>query len=388
MNQVQLKTGRDKPVHQRHPWLFSGAIQRVPPQAADGDVVDVVSSMGEWLARGYLNRRSQIRVRLLTWDAAEQVDDEFWLRRLNRAVAGRAALADDDQTTAYRLVHAESDGLPGLVVDRYGDWLVTQWMTLGIERQKEVLVGLLMDVAQPRGIYERSDLPARSHEGLEPRSGLLAGEMPPPSVEVRENGHRFAVNIISGQKTGFYLDQRDNRQRVIRHVAGGLVLNSFAYTGAFAVYALAAGAQHVTNVDSSYKALTLAEHNLSLSGFDPDTQAEQIAGDVFQVLRDLRDSGRRFDVVILDPPKFAQAKRHVESAARGYKDINLLAMQLLQPGGILATFSCSGLVSADLFQKIVFAATLDAGREVQLLEQLGQPVDHPVLLTFPEGAYL
>ncbi|MBC8450236.1 MAG: class I SAM-dependent methyltransferase [Chloroflexi bacterium] len=388
MTRVFLRAGKERPVRLRHPWLFSGALGRIETEASDGDVVDVVSAGGEWLARGYLNRSSQITVRLLTWDTEEQIDRDFWRRRLQRAIAGRAALAADPQTTAYRLVHAESDGLPGLVVDRYGDWLVAQFLTLGIERQKEALVELLMELAEPQGIIERSDVAVRRKEGLERRSGLLAGDAPPPLVEVQEHGHRFAVDIVAGQKTGFYLDQRQNRQRVAAYAAGRETLNAFAYTGAFAVYALAAGARHVTNVESSYEALELAEHNLALNGFDPDQQAEQIAGNVFEVLRGFRDAGRQFDLAILDPPRFAETRGQVEAATRGYKDINLLALQLLRPGGILATFSCSGLVSEDLFQKVVFGASVDAGRDVQILERLSQPPDHPVLLAFPEGAYL
>ena len=394
MVRVLLKPGREKPVINRHPWLFSGAIRRIEGEAADGDVVDVVSATDEWLARGYLNRRSQITVRLLTWDAEEQIDRDFWKRRLQRAIASRAALAADPETTAYRLVHAESDGLPGLVVDRYGDWLVAQFLTAGIERQKKTIIELLMGMEmkmkmkKPRGIYERSDVAVRHKEGLEPYAGLLAGQMPPPLAEVREHGHRFSVDITAGQKTGFYLDQRENRQRVAAYAAEKEVLNAFAYTGAFAVYTLAMGAKHVTNVESSFEALELAERNLALNGFDPDCQAEQIAGDVFGVLRNFRDTARQFDLIILDPPKFAQTKRQIQSATRGYKDINLLALKLLRPGGILATFSCSGLISTDLFQKVVFGAGVDAGRDVQLLEWLGQPPDHPVLLSFPQGAYL
>jgi len=388
MARILLRAGKERPVQLRHPWLFSGAVARIEDEANDGDVVDVISAGGEWLARGYLNRSSQITVRLLTWDAGEQIDGEFWRRRLERAIAGRAALAADPATTAYRLVHAESDGLPGLVVDRYDDWLVTQFLTLGIEHQKEAIVELLMELAEPRGITERSDVAVRRKEGLEPRRGLLAGDAPPTLVEVQEHGHRFAVDIAAGQKTGFYLDQRQNRRRVAAYAAGREALNGFAYTGAFAVYVLAAGARYVTNVESSTEALELAEHNLALNGFDPDQQAEQMAGNVFEVLRGYRDAGRQFDLVILDPPKFAETRGQVEAATRGYKDINLLALQLLRPGGILVTFSCSGLVSEELFQKVVFGASVDAGRNVQVLERLGQPPDHPVLLAFPEGAYL
>jgi len=388
MPRVVLKPGKEKPVRLRHPWLYSGAISAIADEAIDGEVVEVISSAGEWLARGYVNRRSQIRVRLLSWDGDERIDREFWRRRLERSFAGRSSLTEDTRTTAYRLAHAESDGLPGLVVDRYGDWLVVQCLTLGIERRKRTIVELLTEVLAPRGIYERSDAAARKLEGLEPQAGLLVGDTAPGLVDVREHAHSFAVNIAEGQKTGFYLDQRDNRVRVAAYARGARVLNCFAYTGAFAVYALAAGARHVTNVESSYASLELAEHNLALNGFDPDEQTEQIAGNVFEVLRDFGALRRRFDLIILDPPKFVQAKRHLQAATRGYKDINLLALQMLDPGGILATFSCSGLVSTDLFQKVIFGASIDAGRDLQILERLGQSPDHPVLLSFPEGSYL
>ena len=404
MPTLTLKPGREKSVRNRHPWLFSGAIQRIERDAQDGDVVDVHSDIGQWLARGYLNRRSQIQVRLLSWDEDQAIDEGFWRGRLQRAIAGRAALAAtpeisevaaDDwrlpkslQINAYRLVHAESDGLPGLVVDRYGDWLVMQCLTLGIERVKPLLARLLAELCQPAGIVERSDVDVRQKEGLRPAVGMLHGEAPAGPVEIVEHGQRFLVDLLGGQKTGFYLDQRENRRRVAAYCQGARVLNAFSYSGGFAVYALAAGAQHVVNLDSSLEALELAERNLALNGLDPDAQAEGVAGDVFQVLRDWRASGQRFDVIILDPPKFAHSQQQVERAARAYKDINLLAMQLLQPGGMLATFSCSGLLSADLFQKIVFGASVDAGRDVQVVERLSQGPDHPVLLSFPEGEYL
>jgi len=388
MANIVLKPGREKSVLRRHPWLFSGAIQDIEGQPADGEVVDVLDSRRSWLARGHLNRNSQIVVRLLTWDSTEQVSRQLWRRRLEMAVSARARLAADDSTTAYRLVHAESDGIPGLIVDRYADWLVVQFLTMGIDRQRQIFADLLSELLAPKGIYDRSDVAVRRKEGLEETAGPLAGACPPPLVEIREHGLRFVVDVAGGQKTGFYLDQRENRHRVSLWAAGREVLNSFSFSGGFGVYAMAAGATRVINVDTSLPALEQAEHNLTLNGFDPDHQTEQIAGDVFQLLRDYRQQGQRFDMVILDPPKFALSKANVEAAARGYKDINLLAMQILNPGGILATFSCSGLVSPDLFQKILFGASVDAGRDVQILEQLGQPADHPVLLSFPEGAYL
>lgn len=371
----------------RHPWIFSGAIKRIEGQGDDGDIVEVADSQGHFLARGYLNRRSQIAVRLLTWDEDEVVGKNFWRGRLERALASRQALAEDPHTNAYRLVNAESDLLPGLILDRYGDYLAAQFLTLGIERWKAELVDLMADLLEPRGIYERSDMEVREKEGLAQISGLLHGEEPPDLVEITENGYRFLVDIKRGQKTGFYLDQRDNRQKLTRYCRGKEVLNCFAYTGAFAVYAAAAGARRITNVESSAEALELARRNMALNGF-ADRDDEYVEGDVFQVLREYRHQGRTFDLIILDPPKFAYSQDQVEAACRGYKDINLLAMQILAPGGILFTFSCSGLVSSDLFQKVLFAASVDAGRDVQVIEKLSQSSDHPILLTFPESEYL
>ncbi len=385
MGRVVLRAGREKPVLRRHPWVFSGAVARIEGPAQDGDLVRVADSRGRDLATGYLNRRSQIVVRLLTWETGEQVDAAFWSRRLQRAIAGRQRLAADPATDAYRLVHAEADGLPGLIVDRYGDWLVVQCLTLGMARRRAEIVSLLAGLLRPRGIYGRDDAEVRRKEGLPLEKGLLWGEEPPGRVEVREQGCRFLVDIRRGHKTGFYLDQRENRQRVAACCAGAEVLNAFAYTGGFGVYAGRAGARSVVNVDTSAGALALAAENVALNGCPPQ---EMVVGDLFRLLRTWRDRGRAFDLVILDPPKFAASQAQVRDASRGYKDANLLAMRLLRPGGLLATFSCSGLVSADLFQKIVFGASLDAGREVQIIGRLSQGADHPVLLTFPESAYL
>ncbi|NLE76033.1 MAG: class I SAM-dependent rRNA methyltransferase [Chloroflexi bacterium] len=385
---VVLKPGRDKPVRQRHPWVFSGAVARMEPPShgplQDGDVVVVADARGQFLARGYLNRRSQIVVRLLTWDPAEQVDDGFWLRRLQAAVARRGPLGPE---AAGRLVHAESDLLPGLIVDRYADYLAVQFLTLGVERRRELLVRGLADLLQPRGIFERSDVDVRSKEGLGVRTGLLWGDEPPDAVFIHEGDLHFLVDLKRGQKTGFYLDQRENRSRVLRYAAGAQVLNGFAFSGGFGLAALQGGARHVVNVDESVASLELAERNFSLNGWGED-QAEYLAGDMFQVLRGYRQAGRTFDLIILDPPKFAHRSADVQAAARGYKDINLLAFQLLRPGGILFTFSCSGAISADLFQKVVFGASVDAQRDAQILERLTQASDHPVLLAFPESDYL
>jgi len=385
---VHLHPGKDKPVRHRHPWIFSGAIERVRGDLAPSGVVDVLDSRGEWLARGYANPKSQIVVRLLTWDREEELGAGFWRGRLAAAAVRRADLAADPQTDAYRLIYAESDGLPGLVVDRYGDWLATQFLTAGVEARRELLLASLAELFEPRGIVDRSDVAVRRQEGLALHSGLVWGEPPPDDLAILEYDHRFRADLLGGQKTGFYLDQRENRRIVGMHARGQRVLNAFSFTGAFAVYALAGGARHVTNLDSSHEALVGAEHALRLNGFDPDTQADAIAGDVFQVLRSFRDEGRQFDMVILDPPKFARSKAELDGATRGYKDINLLALKLLAPRGLLATFSCSGLVAPDLFQKIVFGASVDAGRDAQIIAKLGQGADHPILLSFPEGEYL
>ncbi|MBN1400759.1 MAG: class I SAM-dependent rRNA methyltransferase [Anaerolineae bacterium] len=387
MDVVRLRPGRDKALRNRHPWIFSGAIQRPRVDIPPGEVVDVCDHAGQFLARGYYNPQSQIVIRGLTWERHEAIDVDFWRRRLRAAVARRQRLLDKEETTACRLVFAESDGLPGLIVDRYGDWLVLQSLTLGIERWKETLVGLLVELCAPRGIYERSDVDVRRHEGLAQVTGSLCGEMPPDRVEIFEHGKRFWVDLLGGHKTGFYLDQRENRRQVAPYCAGAEVLNVFSYTGAFAIYAAAAGARQVTNLDSSAEALAWAEGHMALNGH-ADLPATYLQGDAFQVLRQLVDEGRHYDVVILDPPKFAFSRAQLTAATRGYKDINMLAMRLLRPGGWLCSFSCSGLVSADLFQKVLFGASVDVGREARIVTWLSQSDDHPVLLTFPEGAYL
>jgi 23S rRNA (cytosine1962-C5)-methyltransferase len=382
---VVLKPGREKPVLNHHPWIFSGAIDRILGTVEDGALVDVVDRGGGFLATGYVNRRSQIVVRLLSWQSGQKIDSAFWRHRLERAIEGRAQLARDPLTNSYRLVHAESDGLPGFVVDRYGPWLVVQSLTLGISQFQNEIVSQLATLLNPQGIFARNDAAVRRKEGLPLETGLLTGEPLPERIEILESGLRFLVDPAQGHKTGTYLDQRDNRQRVAAYCGGADVLNAFAYTGGFGVYAGTAGASSVTNVDTSMEALELAEENLELNDCLPQ---ELLVGDVFQVLRGLCDEGRSFDLVILDPPKFATSRGQIKNASRGYKDLNLWAMRLLRPGGVLVTFSCSGLVSTDLFQKIIFGASIDAERDVQILERLAQGPDHPVLLTFPESAYL
>ncbi len=391
--QIILKPGKDKALRARHPWIFSGAIARVDA-ARDGDTVDVCDAAGHWLARGYYNSRSQIAVRVWTWED-EPIDRAFLRARLERAIAARDACVNRAATNAYRLVNAESDFLPGLVVDRYADFAVAQFLTLGAEARKAELVELIAELLAPRGIYERSDVDVREKEGLAPAVGVLCGDAPPERVEICENGFRFLVDIPRGHKTGFYLDQRENRKRVAEFLSAGgdaqqsagEVLNVFAYTGAFAVYASAANpSARVVNLDASRDALNLARENMRLN--DCADRGEFIEGDAFYLLRRYRDQGKSFDTIILDPPKFVHTRSQMEAGLRGYKDINLLAFKLLAPGGILATFSCSGQVSAAMFQKIVFEAAHDARRDAHILAHLSQSSDHPILLAFPESEYL
>jgi 23S rRNA (cytosine1962-C5)-methyltransferase len=387
MADIVLKPGRERAAHNQHPWIFGGAVQRIEDDPPDGEIVAVRDATGAFLARGYLNRQSQIVVRLLSWDETESIDGAFWARQIERAVGRRSRLAADPDTTAYRLIYAEADRLPGLIVDRYEGFLVVQCLTLGIAQRQEEIGAALRHIVSPDGIYERSDVDVRAQEGLPPTSGIWWGQEPPGELEIREHGHRFLVGLKTGQKTGFYLDQRDNRQLVTQYASGRETLNAFAYTGAFSVYAAAAGAGPITNLDSSAEALNLAERNTALNGLARLGDSYE-RGDAFEVLRRYRDQGRAFDLIVLDPPKFAPTRHHAERAARAYKDINLLAIKLLRPGGILFTFSCSGGIDAALFQKIIFGASIDAGRDVQVLQQLSQGADHPILLSFPESAYL
>jgi 23S rRNA (cytosine1962-C5)-methyltransferase len=391
MPSVTLKPGREKSVLRRHPWIFSGAIAKIDGQPASGGTVTVLAHDGTPQGQGAYSPQSQIAVRMWNYDE-RPVDADLFRGRLQQALGLRLGLLARPNLNAMRLVNAESDGLPGVVVDRYGAFIVCQFLAAGAERWKHEIVALLEELlgaggVEVKGVYERSDVDVRRKEGLEPTSGLLAGEAPPETVVIDEYGSRFAVQISRGHKTGFYLDQRENRVLLAEYSAGRYVLNCFAYTGAFAVWALKGGALHVTNVEASEPALELARENMRLNGLEQD-HAQQVAGDVFEVLRRYRDSRQSFDLIILDPPKFAESRSQVERATRGYKDINLLAFKLLRPGGVLFTFSCSGLVSPELFQMVVAGAALDAGRPVQVLRRLGQASDHPVGTNFPEGEYL
>ncbi len=385
---IFLKRGKEKPLLNHHPWIFSGAIARVE-EASDGDEVDVYDAQGMWLARGSYNSRSQIAARVWTFASDEEIDREFFKRRLASSIGRRdeAVIGADNRSSrlAYRLVNAESDGLPGLVVDRYDEFLVVQFLTLGVESYKAGFEDVLWELLKPRGIYERSDVDVRKREGLALVKGALRGEEPPGRIEIVEHGLYFYVDVKTGHKTGFYLDQRQNRRRAEPYLRGE-VLNAFAYTGGFGVYSARAGAAQVLNVDTSGGSLNLARDNFALNGFEPC--AEFSVGDAFEKLREFREQGRRFDAIVLDPPKFVSSRGRMESGLRGYKDINMLAFQLLRPGGYLVTFSCSGLVTPDLFQKVVFGAMRDADREGQIVEKLSQAPDHPISLAFHEAEYL
>jgi 23S rRNA (cytosine1962-C5)-methyltransferase len=372
-------------MRQRHPWIFSGAIRSIDAGVTDGAVADVTSASGEFVARGIVSLRSQITVRILTFERDEAVDDAFWERRIARAFRARPASA------AARMVNAESDGLPGLVVDRYGDFLVLQASTAGVDRHKSDIVKALQRVGTPRGIYERSDVDGRDKEGLSPATGLLAGEEPPELIEIEEPSHAggavtLLVDVRHGHKTGAYLDQAENRRLVTAGVQGADVLNVFSYTGGFALHAARGGARRIVNVDSSARALSLSERTAERN--DLAGRFEHVKADAFEELRRLREAGQTFDLVVVDPPKLSRSGAQVERAARAYKDLARVAMHVTRPGGMLATFSCSGAISMDLFQKITWSASLEAGRDGQIVGRLTQASDHPVLLTFPEGEYL
>jgi 23S rRNA (cytosine1962-C5)-methyltransferase len=386
MPSILLKQGREKSLLRRHPWIFSGAIQQANEKIASGETVDLLSANWQFLARASYSPNSQIRARVWTFED-EPVDKEFFRKRIRSAIQARQQLNVQSQSDSYRLIYAESDHLPGLIVDRYGDVLVLQSLTAGSEAWKETLADLLLEETGLSIIYERSDADVRELEGLEPKVGLLRGTYPQLQITITENDLKFHVNLQSGHKTGSYLDQRANRLRVREIARDKDILDCFCYTGGFTVNALAGAARSVLSVDSSADALALAKENVSLNNLPMD-KTNFVEGDVFQLLRKFRDENRSFDMIILDPPKFAPTAAQAERAARGYKDINLLAFKLLRSGGLLVTFSCSGGVDAGLFQKIVAGSALDAGIDAQILEHLSQAADHPIALHFPEGAYL
>ena len=387
MKQLILKPGREKSLLRHHPWIFSGAVARVQGDPDTGDSVAVRSGSGEFLAWAAYSPASQIRARVWSWREAEPIDGDLLRARLRQALAARERLLPADDSDAMRLAHGESDGLPGVIADRYGDVVVLQLLSAGAERWRSELADGVRELTGCACVFERSDADVRELEGLPVRSGVLHGTLPAALVQMREHGLRYGVDVAAGHKTGFYLDQRDNRKRIGELSQGRAVLNCFCYTGGFTLNALAGGAESVLSVDSSAGALAQARDNLGRNDLDA-ARAEWQEADVFKHLRTLRDQGRGFDLIVLDPPKFAPTAAFAEKAARGYKDINLLAFKLLRPGGLLASFSCSGGVSAELFRKILAGAALDAGAEASIVGRFAAAADHPVLLSFPEGDYL
>ncbi len=387
MKKLILKKGREKAILRRHPWIFSGAIQSVQGQPTPGETVAVHQSDGLFLAWAAYSPTSQIRARIWSWDPEGEINQDFLSDRIQQAITLRRTWIDPSLTTACRLIHAESDGVPGLIVDKYHHSLVMQVLSAGVERWRDEIVNILVETLSPDCIYERSDVAVRQLEGFQARTGILYGSLPGQPITITENGHRLQVDLVGGQKTGHYLDQRDNRRFCQQMSAGKSVLDCFSYTGGFTLHALAGGASSLLAIDSSEAAHHIAKANLGLNQMASDSY-DWITGDVFNELRLLRDQGKSFDLIILDPPKFAPTANQAQKAARGYKDINLYGFKLLNPGGVLMTFSCSGGIDAGFFQKIVADAALDAEVEAKILYRLGQAPDHPTHLAFPEGAYL
>lgn len=393
MADIVLKKGKEKSLLRRHPWVYDTAVARVVGKPEVGETVRVVAHDGRFLAWAAYSPASTLRARCWAYREDEEINDAWFERRIRDAIAAREPLRA--RTSAIRVIFGEADGLPGLIVDQYGDWLVTQFQAAGVEKHRELIGRLLMKVTGARGVYDRSDAATRRREGLEIRSECLAGEEPPATIEVEEDGVRYGVDVRVGHKTGFYVDQRESRLAAQRaaeefrriHGRGMRALNCFCYTGGFSLALLKGGADEVVSVDSSEEALAMARANAERNGFGED-RAKWVCDDVFACLRRLREAGEHFDLVILDPPKFASSHYHVDRAARAYKDINLNGLRLLQAGGELFTFSCSGAVDVELFQKIVAGAVIDSGLNAWAIGRFGAGADHPLLMTCPEGEYL
>ncbi|MCK6265841.1 class I SAM-dependent methyltransferase [Vibrio sp. ZSDE26] len=385
---IYLVKGRDKSLRRKHPWVFSRGIQRVEGDPQSGETVDVYANDGKWLAKAAYSPTSQIRARVWSFEKRD-IDKAFFVEKIQQAQLLREDIIERDGLTGYRLIAAESDSLPGITIDKFQNYLVCQLLSAGAEHNKNVLVEALLECFPECNIYERSDVAVRKKEGLEQTVGVLHGDTPPESVIIEENGVKISVDIINGHKTGFYLDQRDSRKESMKYVKDKDVLNCFSYTGGFGLYALKGGAKRVINADVSQPALDTAKYNAEINEFDiSKKRAVFLNADVFKLLREYRDQGTKFDVIVMDPPKFVSSKNNLTSGANGYKDINMLAMQILKPGGTLLTYSCSGLMSADLFQKVIADAALDAGRSVKFVERFEQAADHLIDTAYPEGFYL
>lgn len=388
MAKVILLPGKERSALKRHPWLFDTSVGRLEGRARPGDTVEVLADDGRPLGRAAYSPHSRIRLRFWTFECEESIDDAFFKRRVLRALERRSRLPELATQEGLRLIHAESDGLPGVIVDRYGDTLVLQLTSAGAEKWRDAIVAALVKATGCARIYERSDSEVRTLEGLSSITGWIYGAAPESGIRLLEHGIYLGVDVAGGHKTGFYLDQRDNRRLLGQLSPGQSVLNCFCYTGGFSLQALAGGADQVLSIDSSGPALEQARANLALNPQLPAERAEWLEADVFQALRDFRREGRSFDVIVLDPPKFAPSASHADKAARAYKDINLQGFKLLAPGGLLMTYSCSGGIGLELFQKIVAGAALDAGRDARILKRLSGSADHPVGLAYPEGEYL
>ncbi|EHQ26656.1 class I SAM-dependent rRNA methyltransferase [Mucilaginibacter paludis] len=387
MIDVVLKKGKEKAVLHKHPWVFSGAIEKVKGKPANGEIVRLLNIKGEFMAYGFYNDQSRVALRLLEWDEQVTIDEAWWREKVGVAVAARSSILEEGVTDTCRLIFSESDYLPGLIVDKYADHLSLQILTSGMENIKPVIIDELQKLLNPASIFDRSDASSREHEGMQPSFGILAGSPPPELVEVVENGIRYGINIAEGQKSGFYCDQRDNRRILADYANGKTVLDCFSYTGGFTLNCFQNEAKSVTSVDSSALAIETLKSNLELNDFEqPDHRA--IQSDVNKQLRKFREEGETFDIVVLDPPKYAPSRSALERASRAYKDLNRLGMLILKPGGLLATFSCSGAMDMTTFKQIIAWAALDAGKQVQFIHQFCQPGDHPVSATFPEGEYL
>lgn len=387
MVEIKLKKGKEKAVLQRHPWVFSGALEKVKGEPKNGDVVKVLSGHGDFLAYGYFNDQSRVAVRLIEWDENQVINQDWYTQKINQAIQSRQHLLQKEDTNAYRLIFSEADFLPGLIVDKYADFLSVQILSTGIEQAKDLIIEALCTALKPKGIFDRSDATARTHEGITAENGLLWGQAPATFIEVKENGITYHINIAEGQKSGFYCDQRDNRLLLANYAKDKTVLDCFSYSGGFSLNALKQGAKEVTSVDSSALAIETLKQNIELNKFDAKIHTA-IQSDVNKQLRAFKEEGKKFDIVVLDPPKYAPSRSALDRAARAYKDLNRLGLLLLESGGLLATFSCSGAVDIETFKQIIAWAALDAGKEVQVIRQFSQPEDHPVRLSFPEGEYL
>ena len=384
---IYLKVSREKSLLRKHPWIFSQAINKIKGNPMLGDTVDVYDHKEKWLARGAYSPESQIRVRVWSFNEKEEIDSDFFRNKLLSAQSRREWFIEQGGLTGYRLIAGESDGLPGITIDKYDNLIVCQLLSAGADFQRYTLVEVLKELYPDCSIYERSDVDVRKKEGLEPITGWLTEPLESTACIIKEHGLSINVDIAKGHKTGFYLDQRDSRVTAGRYAKNKSVLNCFSYTGTFALHCAANDAKEVINVDVSQSALDLAKENIALNNLQ-DKNVSFVKADVFKLLRQYREEKRQFDMIILDPPKFVESKAQLTGACRGYKDINMLAMQLLKPNGILLTFSCSGLMEASLFQKVVADAALDARREVHFVERLQQAGDHPISSNYPEGYYL